>query len=167
MLKKYQDYFRCSFACKLVYVNNKFSKPIDSYNNNYDFADDDKYRKIGSIRTLFREFDSDYYKAIRTNDGFAGKKNNYIEYKSKEDRYGNLSPKEYLDVIRPHLRDLINEHKPTVELNDNNINNNTNNSKNNTNNSNNSNNSNKEENDRVEWKIQLVMQNNSISGKKI
>ena len=39
-----------------------------------DFADDDKYRKIGSIRTLFREFDSDYYKPIRTDDGFAGKK---------------------------------------------------------------------------------------------
>ena len=94
-------------------------------------------------------------------------KKNYIEYKSKEDRYENLSLKEYLDVIRPHLRDLINEHKPTVELNNNNINNNTNNSKNNTNNSNNSNNSNKAENDRVEWKIQLVMQNNSISGKKI
>ena len=82
-----------------------------------------------------------------------------------------LSPKEYLGVIRPHLRDLnisehdISEHKPTVELNKNNINNKTNNSKNNTNNSNNSNNSNNEENDRAEWKIQLVMQNNSISGK--
>ena len=39
-----------------------------------DFADDDKYRKIGSIRTLFREFESDYYKPIRTDDSFAGKK---------------------------------------------------------------------------------------------
>ena len=47
---------------------------LDNYDNNYDFADDDKYRKIGSIRTLFREFDSDYYKPIRTDDGFAGKK---------------------------------------------------------------------------------------------
>ena len=77
---------------------------LDNYDNNYDFADDDKYRKIGSIRTLFREFDSDYYKPIRTDDGFAGKKNNYIEFKSKRDRYENLSPKEYLDVIRPYLR---------------------------------------------------------------
>ena len=83
----------------------------------------------------------------------------------------SLSPKGYLGVIRPHLRDLnisehnISEHKPKVELNKNNINNKTNNSKNNTNNSNNSNNSNNEENDRAEWKIQLVMQNNSISGK--
>ena len=41
-------------------------------------------------------------------------------------------------MIRPHLRDLINEHKPTTE-------------------------SRKEENDRAEWKIQLTMQNSCIS----
>ena len=78
--------------------------------------------------------------------GFAGKKNNYIEYKSKGDRYENLSPKEYLDVIRPYLTDLINEHKPTAELN-------------------NTNNGNNERNDRAEWKIELVIQNNFISDK--
>ena len=33
---------------------------LDNYDNNYDFADDDKYRKCGSIRTLFTEFDGDY-----------------------------------------------------------------------------------------------------------
>ena len=51
-------------------------------------------------------------------------------------------------MIRPYLRDLINEHKPTAELN-----------------SNNTNNSNNEKNDRAKWKIQLVMQNNFISDK--
>ena len=60
--------------------------------DNYDFANNDEYRKIGSIRTLFKEFDRDYYKPIRTDDGFAGRRNNYIEYKSKGDRYENLSP---------------------------------------------------------------------------
>ena len=94
---------------------------LDNYNNNYDFADDDKYRKIGSTRTLFKEFDSDYYKPIRTDDGFAGKKKNYIECKS------NLSPKEYLDMIRPYLRDLINNHKTSMESNNNNSNSNNNN----------------------------------------
>ena len=132
--------------------SNKFQGNIDSidyeglddYDNNYDFVDDDKYRKCGSIRTLFREFDGDYYKPIRTDDGFAGKKNNYIEFKSKRDRYENLSPKEYLDLIRPYLRGLINKHKPTVELNNNtdNSNNNANNSNNDTSNSNNTNDSN-------------------------
>ena len=68
---------------------------LDNYDYNYDFSDDDEYRKIGSIRTLFKEFDRDYYKPIRTDDGFAGRRNNYIEYKSKGDRYENLSPKEY------------------------------------------------------------------------
>ena len=68
-------------------------KDLDNYDNNYDFAADNKYRKIGSTGTLFKEFDSDHYKPIRTDDSFSGRKNNYIEYKSKGDRYENLSPK--------------------------------------------------------------------------
>ena len=32
-------------------------------------------------------------------------------------RYENLSPEEYLDITRPYLRDLINDDKPTAELN--------------------------------------------------
>ena len=66
---------------------------LDSYDDNYDFAGDDEYRKIGSIRTLFKELNRDFYKPIRTADGFARSRNNYIEYKSKLDRYENLSPK--------------------------------------------------------------------------
>ena len=56
---------------------------LDNYDYNYDFADDDEYRKIGSIRTLFKELDSDYYKAIRSNGTFAGRNKNYIKYTSK------------------------------------------------------------------------------------
>ena len=134
---------------------------LDNYDDNYDFADDDEYRKIGSIRTLFKEFDRDYYKPIRTDDGFAGRRNNYIEYKSKGDRYENLSPEEYLNMIRPYLRDLINEHMPTMELNNNNSNSN-NNSKNSNNNNNNNNDT-----DRAEWKIQLAMQNSCISTRNL
>ena len=33
---------------------------LDNYDYNYDFADDDEYKKIESIRTLFKEFDIDY-----------------------------------------------------------------------------------------------------------
>ena len=118
---------------------------LDNYDDNYDFADDDKYRKIGGIRTLCKEFGIDYYKPIRTDDVFAGKKkDNYIEYKSKGNRYEKLSPKEYLNMIRPYLRGLINEHKPIDEPIDESINNDT---------------------DRPEWKIQLTMQNSCISTK--
>ena len=73
---------------------------------------------------------------------------------SKGDRYENLSPKEYLNVIRPYLRDLINEHKPTVELNDTNSNTNSDNNNNtNSNSKNNSNNNSNSNSNRAEWKI--------------
>ena len=62
-------------------------------------------------------------------------------------------------MIRPYLRDLINEYKPTVELNNNNNNNN------NSNNGNNNNDSNSNNNNRAEWKIQVKMQNSCISTK--
>ena len=35
---------------------------LDNYDDNYDFADDDEYRKTRSIRTLFKGFDRGYYK---------------------------------------------------------------------------------------------------------
>ena len=57
---------------------------LDNYDHNYDFADNDEYRKIGSIRTLFKELDSDYYKPIRTDGGFAGRNNYYIDIRVKE-----------------------------------------------------------------------------------
>ena len=47
---------------------------LDNCDDNYDFADDDEYRKIGSIKRLFVGFDRDYYKPIQTNDSFDGKK---------------------------------------------------------------------------------------------
>ena len=47
---------------------------LDIYDYNYDFADDDECRKIGSVRTLFNEFDRDYYKPIRTDYGLMEEK---------------------------------------------------------------------------------------------
>ena len=78
----------------------------------------------------------------KNDDGFGGKNNNYIEYSSRGDRYKNLSPEEYLDLIRPYLRDLMNNHKPTEKIN---------------------NNANNSDTERGEWKIQIIMQNNCIS----
>ena len=104
---------------------------LDNYDYNYHFADDDEYRKIGSIRTLLKELDKYYYKSTKTDSDFAERNDNYIEYTSKADRYKNLSPKEYLNVIRPYLRDLIDEHKPIMELDNSNNSNNNNNGNNN------------------------------------
>ena len=50
----------------------------------------------------------DYYKPIKTNSAFNG---NYIQYKSSGDKDKNLSLKEYLNMIKPYLSDIINDHK--------------------------------------------------------
>ena len=49
---------------------------------------------------------------MKTKSAFNG---NYIEYESKGDKDKNLSPKEYLDMIRPYLSDMINDHKTQSE----------------------------------------------------
>ena len=36
---------------------------------------------------------------------------NYIEYETKKDKDKNLSPKEYFVMIKPYLKDIINNHK--------------------------------------------------------
>ena len=94
-------------------IDRVYYENLDNYDDD-DYADyeDDKYRKIGTIRRLFKGFDRDYYKLIITDRDFDGREDNYIKYKSKEDKYENLSPKKYLNLIRPYLRDLINKHKP-------------------------------------------------------
>ena len=46
---------------------------------NVEDADDDKYRKIGSVRRLFEESNRDYMSKVINRD-FAGEVNNYIEY---------------------------------------------------------------------------------------
>ena len=56
--------------------------------------------------------DEDYYKAIRINSSLD---NNYIECESKGDKNKTLSIKEYLNMIRPYLRDIINDHKTQGE----------------------------------------------------
>ena len=54
---------------------------LEIYDNH--FADDDEYRRIGSIRRLFK---NDYYKPIKTDDGCASRRNKYIEYTTRGDR---------------------------------------------------------------------------------
>ena len=61
-------------------IDNVDYEDLDNYDYNYDFADDDKYTKIGRIRTLFKELDRDYYKPIRTDSDFAERNYNFIEY---------------------------------------------------------------------------------------
>ena len=41
------------------------------------------------------------FKSKEIDDGFDGRRNIFIEYTSEGDEYKNLSPEEYLDIIRP------------------------------------------------------------------
>ena len=61
---------------------------------------------------MFHEIYEDYYKSTKTKRAFNG---NYIEYASKRDKDKHLLPKEYLDMIRPYLSDMINDHKTRRE----------------------------------------------------
>ena len=74
----------------------------------YHDYDDIEYYGIRGIGNLFGKVDEEYYKPIKTRSASNG---NYIEYESKRDKDKNLSPEEYLDMIRPYLSDMINDHK--------------------------------------------------------
>ena len=64
------------------------------------------------MKNLFDEINKDYYKPVNTKGAFNG---NYVEFESRGDKDKNLSPHEYLDTIRPYLRDMINNHKAPLE----------------------------------------------------
>ena len=74
----------------------------------YDY-DDDKYKGISDIKGLFDlSNDKDYYKPIIVKSAF---KNRYVKYESNGDKDKILTPNEYLDMIRPYLVNMINDHK--------------------------------------------------------
>ena len=79
----------------------------------YYAYDDIEHEITGDIRSIFNlSIDEVYYQEIKTNDGFS---NNHIVYNSKGDKDNIFSIKEYLNKIRPHLRDLINDCKSQEE----------------------------------------------------
>ena len=62
-----------------------------------------------NVRDLFDfSIDEDYYTPIIARRAFD---DSYIQYESKGDKRKNLSRKEYLNIIKPYLSDIINDHK--------------------------------------------------------
>ena len=99
---------------KSLWIKNKrywknileLEKSLSKLKKYYDH-DDAEYKRIRDIGNLFNQsIDEYYYKPIKTEN-----KNNYIEYGSKEDKDKNLSSKKYIDMIRPYLSEIINDHK--------------------------------------------------------
>ena len=109
--------------------------------------------KIESVRRLFEDPNRDYYKPSVIDRDFVGEVNNYIKYMREGDKDEKILPGEYLNMIRPDLRGLINRHKPIEILN------------NDTDDNNNNNNNNNNDTNREKWKIMLRMHIKCISTK--
>ena len=75
----------------------------------YNIVDNIDYKGIREIENLFNEINGeDYYEPIKSNHAFD---DDYIEYESRRDKDNNLLLAEYLNMIRPYLRDMIDNHK--------------------------------------------------------
>ena len=86
---------------------------IDSYLKNFK-KDLDKLQKYQynityGIDYLFNEpNEEDYYKPTEVNSVFDG---SYILYESKGDKDNKLALYEHFDILRPYLKDMIENHK--------------------------------------------------------
>ena len=68
-----------------------------------------QYNITRNIDYLFNEIPKEeYYEPIEIKSAFDG---NYIKYESRGDNDDNLSLEEYLNIIRPYLGDMIDNHK--------------------------------------------------------
>ena len=74
---------------------------FDKYYNDNDYDDD--FIGIENVQDLFK---ISIYKPAIAKSGY---NNNYIEYRSEGDKL--LTIEEYLNLIEPYLRELINDHK--------------------------------------------------------
>ena len=63
-----------------------------------------KDKIIRDVRTPFEQEKEDHYKSKRVNNFW---NNNYIEYENNGDKSRNLTLKEYLNKIKPYLKNII------------------------------------------------------------
>ena len=135
------------FASKIKEIERKLTELEENLSKTkkyYDY-DDIEYNGIKDLKDLFDlSINEYYYKPIITKGAF---NNNYIQYESKGDKGKNLSTKKYLNMIRPYLSDIINDHKTQGKWKIN------------------SGNKIIERKTQIEWKIQLTMAINFISSK--
>ena len=64
---------------------------------------------IKDIKNLFEHEDEDYYKPVRVGNFWS---KNYIKYESNDERNKARSVEEYLNKIKPFIKDIINIKKP-------------------------------------------------------
>ena len=102
--KNHSEYKIKEIERNLTELEENLSKTIKYYD-----YDDIEYRGIKNVRDLFDlSVDENYYKPIIARGAFDG---NYTQYESKGEKGKNLSIKEYLNIIKPYISDIINNHK--------------------------------------------------------
>ena len=67
-----------------------------------------KDRILRDIKHIFEYEEGNYYKPVRVSNFWS---NNYVEYESSSDRNKTPSVEEYLNKIRPYLKDIKNNLK--------------------------------------------------------
>ena len=75
------------------------------------YLDNEEYRGIRDLEHLFKQInenDEDYYKPILVRSSF---NENYKKYESRGDKDKKLSVEQYLNMVMPYLKELINNHK--------------------------------------------------------
>ena len=96
---------------KIKEIERNLTELEENLSKTKNYYDDDniEYRGIKNVRDLFDlSIDEDYYKPIIARGAFIG---SYIQYEGKGDQGKNLSMKEYLNIIKPYLSNIINDHK--------------------------------------------------------
>ena len=83
--------------CKPVIVGNLWSNNCIKYENNSD-------KIIRGIRNLFEHEEEHYYKPVRICNFWS---NSCIEYENNGDRNKALSVEEYLNKIRPYIKNNL------------------------------------------------------------
>ena len=87
--------------------------------DDYYYDDDFEFKGIENVRDLFKILTIDEYLALileviyKPTSVKSGYNNNYIEYRSEGNEI--LTFEEYLDLIQPYLRELINDYKSKDE----------------------------------------------------
>ena len=102
MLESIEEYFK-----KLKEGLSKLKR------HRHNIIHDTEYKGIEEIEYLYNNInEEDYYEPIKIGHAFD---DNYIKYQSRGDKYSHLSLEKYLNIIRPYLRDMIDNHKALGE----------------------------------------------------
>ena len=92
-------------------VLKRINRYLKNFKNDLDKLQKHQYNTTHGIDYLFNE-EEDYYKPKELKSTFDG---SYVLYESKGDKDFKLSIDEYFDIIRHHLKDLIDDHKSKGE----------------------------------------------------